>query len=82
MGQGQIWVKVEFGVKVMSKVKVVVKVNVCVCGCIWLRQMSLLIAPMAPLADLSANIIHMSLTTRIQASKQARQVNIKDLKRG
>jgi len=26
-------------------------VNVCVCGCIWLRQMSLLRAPMAPLAD-------------------------------
>jgi len=23
----------------------------CVCGCIWLRQMSLLTAPMAPLAD-------------------------------
>ena len=26
-------------------------VNVCVCGCIWLLQMSLLTAPMAPLAD-------------------------------
>jgi len=26
-------------------------VNVCVCGCIWLRHMSLLTAPMAPLAD-------------------------------
>jgi len=23
----------------------------CVCGCIWLRKMSLLTAPMAPLAD-------------------------------
>jgi len=26
-------------------------VNVCVCGCIWLRQLSLLTAPMVPLAD-------------------------------
>src|SRR6218665_4169213 len=53
--------------------------SVCVCGCIWLRQMSLLIAPMAPLADKFANLYMytMSLTT----SKQARQANIKDLKR-
>jgi len=73
-----IWVKVKLGSRSnfgsRSMCVWCQMVNVCVCYCIWLRQMSLLTSPMAPLADSFANIYMycmytMSLTTFNQASR-------------
>src|SRR6218665_3317579 len=78
------WARVEFWVKVkfLGQSQILGQGRG-QCLCVWMHLASLLTAPMAPLADQFANIYMYTMSYK-QASKQikqARQVNIKDLKK-